>query len=60
MSFSRFHDFLYGLVKRQRGFFSKSESESVDDLLEKLMGSVGEVSGTVTARQVLDRYAARN
>lgn len=60
MSFSRFHDFLSGLVKRQRGFFSKSESESVDDLLEKLMGSVGEVSGIVTARQVLDRYAALN
>ena len=60
MSFSRFHDFLSGLVKRQRGFFSKSESESVDDLLEKLMGSVGEVSGIVTARQVLDRYATLN
>lgn len=60
MSFSRFHDFLSGLVKRQRGFFSKSESESIDDLLEKLMGSVGEVSGIVTARQVLDRYATLN
>ena len=60
MSFSRFHDFLSGLVKRQRGFFSKSESESVVDLLEKLMGSVGEVSGIVTARQVLDRYATLN
>jgi len=60
MSFSRFHDFLSGLVKRQRGLFSKSESESIDDLLEKLMGSVGEVSGIVTARQVLDRYATLN
>ncbi len=60
MSFSRFHDFLSGLVKRQRGFFSKSDSESIDDLLEKLMGSVGEVSGIVTARQVLDRYATLN
>ena len=60
MSFLRFQDFLSGLVKRQRSLFAKSESESIDDLLDKLMGSVGEVSGIVTARQVLDRYAALN
>ena len=60
MSFLRFQDFLSGLVKRQRSLFAKSESESIDDLVNKLMGSVGEVSGIVTARQVLDRYAALN
>ncbi|MFZ8989249.1 MAG: hypothetical protein ACO2ZJ_02800, partial [Pseudohongiellaceae bacterium] len=60
MSFLRFQDFLSGLVKRQRSLFAKSESESIDDLVDKLMGSVGEVSGIVTARQVLDRYAALN
>jgi len=60
MSFLRFQDFLSGLVKRQRSLFAKSESESIDDLVDKLMGSVGEVSGIVTARQVLDRYAGLN
>ena len=60
MSLLRFQDFLSGLVKRQRGVFARSESESVDDLVEKLMGSVGEVSGIVTARQVLDRYSDLN
>ena len=60
MSFLRFQDFLSGLVKRQRSLFAKSESISIDDLVDKLMGSVGEVSGIVTARQVLDRYAALN
>jgi len=57
MSLLRFQDFLSGLVKRQRGLFAKSESESVNDLVDKLMGTVGEVSGIVTARQVLDHYA---
>ena len=60
MSLLRFQDFLSGLVKRQRGVFAKSESESVEDLVDKLMGSVGEVSGIVTARQVLDRYSDLN
>ena len=60
MSFLRFQDFLSGLIKRQRSLFAKSESESIDDQVDKLMGSVGEVSGIVTARQVLDRYAALN
>ena len=60
MSFLRFQDFLSGLVKRQRSLFAKSESESINELVDKLMGSVGEVSGIVTARQVLDRYAALN
>lgn len=57
MAFEHFQDFLYGLVKRQRGMFSKAEAASIEELLEKLMGTVGEVSGIVTARQVLDHYA---
>ncbi|MED6333354.1 MAG: malonyl-CoA decarboxylase family protein, partial [Pseudomonadota bacterium] len=57
MAFGRFQDFLGALVKRQRGlFFSGSEAASIDELVNKLMGTVGEVSGIVTARQVLDHY----
>ncbi|MDA1372057.1 MAG: malonyl-CoA decarboxylase [Proteobacteria bacterium] len=56
MAFGRFQDFLSGLVKRQRRLFSGSEAASIDELLKKLMGTVGEVSGIVTARQVLDHY----
>ena len=56
MAFGRFQDFLSGLVKRQRALFSGSEAASIDELLKKLMGTVGEVSGIVTARQVLDHY----
>ncbi len=57
MAFGRFQDFLSGLVKGQRGrFFGASEEASIDELVEKLMGSVGEVSAIVTARQVLDNY----
>tara|TARA_B110000438_G_C15809200_1_gene648826 strand:+ start:1679 stop:2974 length:1296 start_codon:yes stop_codon:yes gene_type:complete len=61
MTFSRFQDFLSGLVSRQRGlFFTNNEAASIDELLEKLMGTVGEVSGIVTARQVLDHYIDLN
>jgi malonyl-CoA decarboxylase len=61
MAFGRFQDFLSGLVNRQRGlFFTNSEAASIDELLEKLMGTVGEVSGIVTARQVLDHYIELN
>ncbi len=56
MALKRFQDFLSGLVSGQRSLFSKAESASIDELLEKLMGNVGEVSAIVTARQVLDRY----
>ena len=59
MAFGRFQDFLSSLVKRQRGlFFTNSEESSIDELVEKLMGTVGEVSAIVTARQVLDHYSA--
>lgn len=58
MAFKRFQDFLGNLVKRQRKlFFTSNEQASINELLEKLMGTVGEVSGIVTARQVLDHYS---
>jgi len=58
MAFARFQDFLSGLVSRQRALFSSSEKSPIAELLAKLMGSVGEVSGIVTARLVLDHYRA--
>ena len=60
MAFKRFQDFLSNLVSRQRRFFVGSEEETVDGLLDKLMGTVGEVSGIVTARQLLDQYSVMN
>ena len=57
MAFKRFQDFLSNLVSRQRQFFVGDEEVTINELLEKLMGTVGEVSGIVTARQLLDRYA---
>ena len=57
MAFKRFQDFLSNLVSRQRRFFVGTEEETVDGLLVKLMGTVGEVSGIVTARQLLDHYS---
>ena len=60
MAFKRFQDFLSNLVSRQRRFFVGSEEETVDGLLVKLMGTVGEVSGIVTARQLLDHYSVMN
>ncbi|MDD9889982.1 MAG: malonyl-CoA decarboxylase [Gammaproteobacteria bacterium] len=57
MAFGRFQDFLSGLVKGQRErFFGGGEEASIDELVEKLMGTIGEVSAIVTARQVLDQY----
>lgn len=56
MAFGRFQDFLSSLVTGQRSLFSGGESSPINELLDKLMGSVGEVSGIVTARQVLDHY----
>ena len=57
MEFGRFQDFLSGLVARQRElFFSGDGKPSIEELLEKLMGSIGEVSGMLTARQVFDSY----
>ena len=59
MAFKKFQDFLGSLVKHQRKlFFIGNEHDSIDELLKKLMGTVGEVSGIVTARQVLDHYSA--
>ena len=57
MAFKRFQDFLSNLVSRQRRFFAGFEEVTIDELLVKLMGTVGEVSGIVTARQLLDQYS---
>ena len=57
MEFGRFQDFLSGLVARQRElFFSGDGKPAIEELLEKRMGSIGEVSGMLTARQVFDSY----
>jgi malonyl-CoA decarboxylase len=56
MALAQFQDFLSGLVSRQRAMFSSSEKSPINELLDKLMGTVGEVSGIVTARLVLDQY----
>lgn len=54
----RFQDFLGGLVRGQRGrLFSSNNPASMSELLDKLMGTNGEVSAIVTARELLDRYA---
>lgn len=59
MAFGRFQDFLGGLVRGQRGrLFSGKDQSSMEDLLDKLMGTNGEVSAIVTARELLDRYRA--
>ncbi|MFT6093633.1 MAG: malonyl-CoA decarboxylase [Pseudohongiellaceae bacterium] len=56
MVLARFQDFLSGLIKLQSDFMGGADKDSMDELLQRLMGSVGEVSGIITARQVLDRY----
>ena len=57
MAFGRFQDFLSGLVRGQRGrLFAGNEKASMEELLDKLMGTNGEVSAIVTARELLDRY----
>ncbi len=56
MVLARFQDFLGGLVRLQSDFMGSADKATMDELLQRLMGSVGEVSGIVTARQVLDRY----
>ena len=56
MALKKFQDFLSALVSRQRSLFSSSDKVSIDELIDRLMGTLGEVSGIVTARQVLDSY----
>lgn len=59
MAFGRFQDFLGSLVRRQRGrLFSGKDQPGIEALLDKLMGTNGEVSAIVTARELLDRYSA--
>ncbi len=56
MAFNKFQDFLGGLVARQRDRFSKNGAPDIDDLLDRLMGNIGEVSAIVAARELLDVY----
>ncbi|RPG46719.1 MAG: hypothetical protein CBD23_000400 [Gammaproteobacteria bacterium TMED163] len=56
MALHKFQDFLSLLVSRQHALFSNSEKASIEELVTKLMGTSGEVSGIVTARRVLDHY----
>ena len=56
MALKKFQDFLSALVSRQRSLFASSDKVSIDELIDRLMGTLGEVSGIVTARQVLDSY----
>ena len=59
MEFSLVQTFLATLVKRQR-LFRADEYSTLEELLEKLMSSSGEVSAMVTAREILDRYKNLN
>ena len=57
MAFGRFQDFLGGLVRGQRrSLFSGNSQPTMAELLDELMGTSGEVSAIVTARELLDRY----
>ena len=56
MALKKFQDFLSALVSRQRSLFASSDKVSIDELIDRLMGTLGEVSGILTARQVLDSY----
>lgn len=58
MEFGSFQGFLGGLVKRQRRLFfpGGSGKPAVEELLDKLMASAGEISAIVTARELLDHY----
>ena len=59
MPLQRFQDFLSSLVSSQRRLFSLGQpDDSLATLLEKLMGTNGEVSAAIVAREVLDKYAA--
>jgi len=59
MNFSLVQNFLANLVKRQR-LLGADEYSTLEELLEKLMSSSGEISAMVTAREILDRYKKLN
>jgi malonyl-CoA decarboxylase len=59
MELSLVQTFLATLVKRQK-LFRTDEYATLEELLEKLMSSSGEVSAMVTAREILDRYKKLN
>lgn len=59
MNFSLVQNFLANLVKRQTRLFFPGDGRnrtSLEELLEKLMSSSGEISAMVTARIILDQY----
>ncbi|MFM1895738.1 MAG: hypothetical protein RLZZ385_812 [Pseudomonadota bacterium] len=59
MGLKQFQEFMGGLIRRQGGLlFPKSgrDATTMAQLLDKIMGSSGEVSAMVVAREVLDRY----
>jgi len=63
MNFNLVQNFLANLVKRQsRIFFPKGHSDyaTLEELLEKLMSSSGEISAMVTAREIFNRYMKLN
>jgi len=51
--------FLATVVKSQK-LFGTDEYSTLEELLEKLMSSSGEISAMVTAREILDRYKNLN
>ncbi|MCB1671188.1 MAG: malonyl-CoA decarboxylase [Gammaproteobacteria bacterium] len=55
MNFGLVQNFLATLVKGQR-LLGTDEYSPLEELLEKLMSSSGEISAMVTAREILDRY----
>lgn len=58
MAFAKFQDFLSSLVKVQRGLFAGGAQPTMDELQEKLMGNIGEVSAAIAARELLDLYSS--
>ena len=59
MELSLVQTFLASVVKRQR-LFGTDEYSTLEELLEKLMSSSGEISAMVTAREIFDRYKNLN
>ncbi len=55
MNFNLVQNFLATLVKGQR-LLGSDEYSTLEELLEKLTSTSGEISAMVTAREILDRY----
>lgn len=59
MNFGLVQNFLANMIKGQR-LLGTDEYSTLEELLEKLMSSSGEISAMVTAREILDRYKKLN